>query len=318
MDREHHVYSVPEALREEFVVADEFEQRIRQAIGWRVFSLRPIYTDPLVIRQPWLRAASGNAYTDRTFYHLFAESPFRAVLRLLLAHDLMTKGHFLSGGIPPERLATYLTFLHDQDMLLQAKEGYIKGPALMHTHNLGHTLEAWTAEWLRRFVAEHSLRLRNPPGRAPVRHGVSFTEFVRHGDPGDLDVVALFPRGVVLVECKSSLLQVDLPTWHRFAWRAAFLEPVCALLLVDTSESHTSKAFQKALRRLEKWQFTLHPQSSGRVCVLRRSGSLFAAWPTGQALVWETGTIYAALVGREHSLEEALETVFQAVSPGAV
>jgi hypothetical protein len=312
-DRACHVYSTPLALRERFVATDEFEERIRQAIGWRVFSLCPIYTDPLTIRQTWLHTASGSTYTDRAFYHLFAEGPFRAFLRLLLAHNLMTKERFLSEGVPPERLSTYLTFLHDQDMLLQTKEGYIKGPVLLPIHDLGHTLEAWVAEWLRRFVAEHTIRLDSPPGRAPVRHGARFTEFVKHGDPGDLDVVAVFPQGTILVECKSSLFQLDPPAWSRFAWRSAFLEPACALLLVDTPESQTSTAFRAAQRRLEKWQFTLHPQSNERICVLQRSEPVQANWPTGQSLTWETGTLRAALVGREHSLEDTLEAVFQAV-----
>ena len=311
------VYSVPEAIREDFVALDEFERRLAQA-GWRVFSHRPIYRDPLVIRQLWLQTASGNLYTDRAFYHLFAEQSFREVLRLLLTSTVLSKKQFLSACFPSERQTAYFTFLHDQDMLLQSKEGYIKGPQLSHIPDLGHTLEAWTAEWLRRFLAERDIRLGGPPGRVPVRHGVSFTELVGQGDPGDLDVVAVLPKGLVLIECKSSLLQIDLEAWHRFAWRAAFLKPICALLLIDTPASATSKTFQSVQRRLQKWQFVEEAQGNERVCLFQRTGPLQqVSGPVGQILEWEVGTFRAALVGREHNLEETLETVFYAILQNA-
>ncbi len=313
MNNERQAYSVPELMREQFVLGDGFAQWLSQATGFRVFSLRPIYTDPLVIRQPWLRAASRRLYTDRAFYHLFAEQGFRSVLRLLLARDRVARKDLLSACWPPERQAVYLTFLHDQDMLLQSKDSYLKGPALLPIHDLGHTLEAWVAEWLRRFSALRGMRLAHPPGCVPVRHGVHAAELVGEGDPGDLDVVALFPQGLILVECKSSLRQVDLSAWQRFAWRVAFLEPACALLLVDTSDPQSSRAFRAVQRRLSRWNFTKEAPGGEKICVFRRTGPLRATGPTGQTLVREAGTIYAALVGREHSLEETLETIFQSM-----
>lgn len=63
MDREHYAYSVPEVLRERFVTGDDFERRLFQATGQPIFSHRPIYTDLLVIRQPWLRTPQ-RLYTD--------------------------------------------------------------------------------------------------------------------------------------------------------------------------------------------------------------------------------------------------------------
>ena len=314
MDNERRAYSVPETIREQFVAGDGFAQRLSQATGLRVFSFRPIYTDHLVIRQPWLRAPGGCLYTDRALYHLFAEHRFRTVLRLLLVRESLSKQEFLNACEPSERQEVYLAFLRDQDMLLQGKQGYSKGPALLHTHDLGHTLEAWVAEWLRRFSALRGIRLDNPPGPLPIRHGVSFTELVGEGDPGDLDVVALFPRGLILIECKSSLLQIDPAAWRHFAWRAAFLESVCALLLIDTPESMTSKAFRAVQRRLRNWQFTQATQNNENVCIFQRTGPLWATGPAGQALGWEDAVLYAALVGREQSLEDTLENVFQRIT----
>jgi hypothetical protein len=313
VDNERHAYSVPELMREQFVTGDGFAQRLSQATGWSVFSHRPIYTDPLVIHQPWLRAPSQRLYTDRAFYHLFAEQSFRSVLRLLLARDRVTHEDLLRACWPPERQADYLAFLHDQDMLLQSKDSYLKGPALLPIHDLGHTLEAWVAEWLRRFAALRGLRLTYPPGCIPVRHGVQATELVGAGDPGDLDVVALFPHGLILVECKSSLLQVDLAAWQRFAWRVAFLEPAGALWLIDTPDAQSSKAFRAVQRRLLRWNFTEEAPGRETIRVFRHTGPFRATSPTGHTLVRQAGTIYAALVGQEHSLEETLETILQRI-----
>ena len=50
---EHRVYSVPYALREQFVLTDDFTACLKQR-GWRLYEHRPIYTDPQVIRQRYL------------------------------------------------------------------------------------------------------------------------------------------------------------------------------------------------------------------------------------------------------------------------
>jgi hypothetical protein len=47
-------------------------------------------------------------------------------------------------------LDTTLTFLHEQQMLLERSHAFAKGPALAGIDNLGHTLEWWCAEWFRR------------------------------------------------------------------------------------------------------------------------------------------------------------------------
>jgi hypothetical protein len=112
------------------------------------------------------------------------------------------------------------------------------------------------------------------------------------------------------------LLQFDLAAWERFAWRVAFLGPAFALFLVDTTDSSASKAFQRARRQLGKWQF-IEARQHERVCIFQRTGLLQATGPAGQTIAWEAGRIYAALIGREHSLEETLEAVLQTMLPEA-
>jgi hypothetical protein len=305
---ERRVYSIPIALREQYVALDGFESKLK-SWGWTLADHRPIYTDPQVIRQQWLLTASGTMYTDRAFYHLFGETRFRALLRNGLRAEMLTEETLQSLCPDEEQRIRYIAFLRDQEMLLFGKHGYRCGPALAGIQDIGHTLEWWVAEWLRRFHNRFDLF------HVPVRHGVSLAEMIAAGDAGDLDVVALLPYGTIMVECKSSLLQIDPPTLSNFFWRSAFFEANASLLLVETPLPETSREFRSASNRLQRLDFIKQERSAG-VHYWIRIGPIHTTGPRGQTIYWDTGTLYAALVGCGNNLEQTLEAVLLDIQRG--
>ena len=226
---------------------------------------------------------------------------FRALLRVLLATHHTTKEALLAICPDGEKLSSYLTFLHDQDMLLHTKHAYTRGPALAGIQDIGHTLEWWSAEWLRRSFASQGL--------LPVRHGVTLTEMIREGDTGDLDVVAFPGNALMIMECKSSLLQVDSMTLNLFLWRASLLEPDLALLLIDASPSQCKKVLAKVQRRLASWQIPPVEGHDEQGIHWNAGNPVMVTGPAGQSVHWDTGNIYAALSTEQNSLERVLETV---------
>ncbi|SRR5579884_1615796 len=301
---DHRVLSVPAALRERYVFTDGFTGCLKHR-GWTLFEYRPIYTDPQVIHQRWLRAPSGRTYLDRDFYYLFGEWSFRALLRTLLVHDCVTTEQVVAACPEATKRASYLVFLHDQEMLLHTKGGFKRGPALASLQDIGHTLEWWCAEWLRRTFAF-------PFGQVPVRHGVTLTGWAREGDPGDLDVVAFLGKSLLLLECKTSLLAVDPPTRHLFFWRVVHLEPDLAVWLIDTPADQVEQYLAKVQRRIKRWQFT--PVDG------KESRGVY--WNDGQPIgvthntpgsekqsVYCRAIVYIALSSEHNSLEHVLSTV---------
>jgi hypothetical protein len=63
MDQAFSPLAVPHGLRESVIAGDGFGQRVRER-GWSVADVRPISTDPEVIRQPWLVCPNGARYRD--------------------------------------------------------------------------------------------------------------------------------------------------------------------------------------------------------------------------------------------------------------
>jgi hypothetical protein len=304
---ERRVYSVPAALRERYVLSDSFAAHLKQR-GWTLFEHRPIYMDPQVIRQQWLRTPSGRMYSDSDFYALFGEWDFRAVLRTLLADVCVSADQIMVACPEATKRSSYLAFLHDQEMLLYTKGGYERGPALASLQDIGHTLEWWCAEWLRRTYAF-------PFGQVPARHGVILTEWVREGDPGDLDVVAFLGETLLLIECKSSLLAVDPTTLNLFFWRVAHLEPDLAVLLIDAPLDQTQQQLTRVQRRIKRWQFMpvggdetrgVYWNDGQPIAVIHNiAGSVM------QSVSWDRAIIYVALSSEHNSLEYVLSTVLQ-------
>jgi hypothetical protein len=298
-------FSVPTALREQHVLTDGFVAHLKQR-GWTLFEYRPIYTDSQVIRQHWLRAPSGRTYLDHDFYYLFGEWSFRALLRMLLAHDRVTTEQVVAACPETKKRAAYLVFLHDQEMLLHTKGGFKRGPALASLQDIGHTLEWWCAEWLRRAYAF-------PFGQVPVRHGVTLTGWEREGDPGDLDVVAFLGNSLLLLECKTSLLAVDPPTRNLFFWRVVHLEPDLAVWLIDAPADQAGQYLEKVQRRIKRWQFTPLDGEESRGVYWYDGQSIAAtcgAPGTGtQSVSWNSSPIYMALSTKQNSLEHVLQMI---------
>lgn len=89
----------------------------------------------------------------------------------------------------------------------------------------------------------------------PILYGVSLAEMITAGDTGDLDVVALLLYGIVMIECKLSLLRIDPPTLSNFFWCSAFFEANAGLLLVETPLPETSREFRET--RNKRWSALL-------------------------------------------------------------
>lgn len=212
---------VPHQLRESVIAGDGFVQRMR-ARGWSVADIRPIYTDPEVIRQPWLVCPNGARYSDRTFYHLFGITRFRKLLRTALLHVPCETSAFTSICPNVSELNTYLTFLRDQELLLDEGNVWKRGARLFGVTDIGHSLEWYVAEWFRLTQSFHHLM--------PARHGVTLHRCL---DQGDIDVIALFDPWTVTVECKTSSTISNMEL-ALFLKRARLLQPTIAVLLIDT------------------------------------------------------------------------------------
>jgi hypothetical protein len=83
---------------------------------------------------------------------------------------------------------------------------------------------------------------------------VAWNELLREGDVENIDVLALLDNALVLVECKSSPLQVDAMTLQRWHWRSTFLHPALSLLLIDTSPLQSRKLLRAVKKYLAHWQ----------------------------------------------------------------
>jgi hypothetical protein len=211
---------VPYQRREAVIAGDGFVQRMRER-GLSVAEARPIYTDPTVIRQPWLVCPNGAIYGELAFYRLFGINAFRKLLRTALMHTPCPTPS-LASRCPDTTCDQYLTFLQDQELLEREHEMWKRGIRLFMVKDIGHSLEWYIAEWFRRTCSIHHL--------IPVRHGVTC---YRGFESGDLDVVALLDHATITVECKSAS-HVSTQELFSFLQRARIFWPAIAILLIDT------------------------------------------------------------------------------------
>lgn len=137
---------MPHYLREQLISGDGFLPRLRER-GWSVAAVRPVYTDPDVIRQPWLVCPTGARYSERTFYHLFGVTRLRKLLRTALLRTPRPTSVFTSICPNVSELETYLTFLQDQELLQEEGHLWRRGVRLFTVKDVGHTLEWQVAEW---------------------------------------------------------------------------------------------------------------------------------------------------------------------------
>jgi hypothetical protein len=274
---------VPHQLRESVIAGEGFVQRMRER-GWSVAETRPIYTDPEVIRQPWLVCPNGARYSDRTFYYFFGDIRFRKVLRTVLSCAPCETSAFtaLCPNVP--ELNSYLTFLQDQEFLFNEGKLWRRGIRLFNVADIGHTLEWYVAEWFRLTQSSHHL--------IPARHGVTIHRCL---DLGDIDVIALLDPWTVTVECKSTS-KVSSIELALFLKRARLLWPAIAVLLIDTP----SLSLDERIRRLNELLADEHEDPLGAV-----------AEATG--IYWGAGHICVTTVSQSlpHSLSSVLQVIEQ-------
>jgi hypothetical protein len=207
--------------REAVIAGDGFVKHMRER-GLSVAESRPIYTDPAVIRQPWLICPNGAVYGELAFYRLFSLNTFRKLLRYTLIHTPCPTPSLISLCPDTTTCDQYLTFLQDQELLVKEHEMWKRGVRLFMVKDIGHSLEWYTAEWFRRTCSIHHL--------IPVRHGVTC---YRGFESGDLDVVALLDHTTITVECKSAP-HISTQELSSFLQRAKIFWPAIAILLIDT------------------------------------------------------------------------------------
>ncbi|WP_052890192.1 hypothetical protein [Thermogemmatispora carboxidivorans] len=243
---------VPYEDREAFILGDCFEQELVRR-GWQLQQARRPYTDPLVLRQPWLRCPNGSQYSERALYRSLLATSARRALRHLLERLPCLYGDLLAaspGELPNDRL---LQLLIDQELLLREGATIKAGPALERLHNLGHTLEWLVAEWLRLYCVEHYDRL------VPVRHGVSLAS---PAIPGDLDVLAFLDEGPLLIECKSRSKAIEEGHFMRFVARVHLLRPFASIFLVDIENPLPQQRLSQYARALQQ-RGSAPPHGSG-------------------------------------------------------
>ena len=281
MKRECLPIPVPHHLREQFVMSDDFLPRMRER-GWSVAASRPVYTDPEVIRQPWLVCPTGACYSDHAFYSLFGITCFRKLLRTALLRAPCPIQVFASICSNILELETYLAFLQDQELL--QVDGYLcrRGMRLFRVQDIGHTLEWYVAEWFR-FTQSHLHLIR-------ARHGVTFH---RSLEIGDIDVVALLDPWTIIIECKSSS-HISDQEFSLFLQRAYLLQPACAVLLIDSP----SLTLDGPIRRLNRLLLSGNTQKQ------------LAPLPSLRG-VWGAEALYVTSVSQ--SLDESLTWVLRAM-----
>jgi hypothetical protein len=204
----------------ELIYKDKFDLMIRRN-GLQNCTCKPIYSDPEVIRLRWIAHPNTNKrYSKQAFYDHFGDNTFRKLLRLIFSSPSTQEELERSYG--GKKLQGYLTFLLEQEIVIQNDNVFRKSPQYQHVEGIGKTLEWYVAEWFR-----FSLK-------APARHGVHVPGIA---DGGDLDVVAFVDSLKIFVECKSgnpaNITEAQLELFLR---RTADFHPDIALLLIDTDQ----------------------------------------------------------------------------------
>ncbi|WP_376793573.1 hypothetical protein [Thermogemmatispora sp.] len=234
--------AVPYEDRQQVILGDGFEQALAN-LGWQLRSARSPYSDPQVLRQPWLRCPNGSHYRERQLYNFLLSTSCRQALRRLIERlpcpaDLLVSE---ARGMLPN--ASFLQFLFDQQLLLRQEMLLRPGPGLAHLQDLGHTLEWLIAEWLRLYGVDHYDRL------VPVRHGIRLSS---PAIPGDIDVLAFLAEGPLLIECKSRTRTIEEAHFMRFISQVDLLRPFAAIFLIDIEGPLPAERVAQCARVLQR------------------------------------------------------------------
>jgi hypothetical protein len=202
----------------EYLYKDDFDLMFHRQ-SWHGFSYKSLYNDPDVLRLRWIDPPnSGKKYSPHAFFDRFGDNTFRKLLRAIFSESCTYEK--LISICSRQKLDDHLSFMNEQEIIVQNGELLSKAPQYQHIKGLGHTLEWYVAEWFRTSL------------KAPARHGVTVKEVA---DGGDLDVVAFVDGLRIMVECKSGKPTNITETQLRlFLQRADEFSPEIAILLLDT------------------------------------------------------------------------------------
>lgn len=208
-------------IRESEVKKDGFDLLFRRQ-GWSDFDYKSPYMDPNVIKLRWLNPPnSDKTYSPQSFYDYFGDNTFRKVLRAIFYSPRTYEQ--LHSICARHKLDSYLTFLKEQEIVLQDGDVWRRGLAYEQASGIGPTLEWYVGEWFRFWL------------QSPARHGVTVKDLV---DGGDLDVVAFVDGMRITVECKSGKPEhIGETELSLFCQRAFEFSPEIAILLVDTESA---------------------------------------------------------------------------------
>ena len=146
-------------IHESEVKKDGFDLMFRRQ-GWSDFEYKSPYMDPNVIKLRWINPPhSGKKYSLQAFYDYFGDNTFRKILRAIFSNPRTYEQ--LKGSCEEQKLDSYLTFMQEQEIVLQDGDVWRKGSKYEQVSGIGPTLEWYIGEWFRFWL------------QVPARHGVT-------------------------------------------------------------------------------------------------------------------------------------------------
>jgi hypothetical protein len=237
---------------------DDGFDRLMQLQGWRRedFTYEAVERNRNVIGQVWEGGApSWSRNSPQAFFFQFGDTTFRKLLRHLFFHRQSVLNDLSNICSNITILKRHLTYLSEQQILVQDGDLWKISPRYEHIQDLGKTLEWYVAEWF-------CLNLQ-----VPGRYGVHVKGLAKGGD---LDVVGFITEKPVMVECKTSVPDaLGDEELHLFLQRVAYFKPLKALLLLDTDKK--IDALSERLRRIYVASDLIGPFTSSESAIDIRS-----------------------------------------------
>jgi hypothetical protein len=219
------------------VIDDNFDIVFRRQ-GFSNFTYQSeTQSDPQVLSQRWVHPPDGAEYLADEFYRRFGGNSFRKLLGRIYKATAGVSRQYLAKFCSDPTLEQHLTFMRNQELIIEVDSMVSKAPRCQHIADIGRTFEWYVARWFQAFL------------HCPARYNVHVPGIL---EGGDLDVVAFLDGLRIWIECKSGRditdTQLDL-----FVRRAQEFNPVLAILLIDTDENSVMDNY---IARLNK----PHPQ----------------------------------------------------------
>ncbi len=208
-------------FRESEVKKDGFDLMFRRQ-GWSDFEYKSPYMDPQVIKLRWINPPNSvKKYSPQAFYNHFGDNTFRKILRAIFSNPC--KYEQLKDLCGEQKLENHLTFMQEQEIVIQDGNVWRKGSKYEQVSSIGPTLEWYVGEWFRLWL------------QVPARYGVTVKGLA---DGGDLDVVAFVEGKRIMIECKSgNPANIEAAQLRLFLQRAKEFGPEIAILLIDAEST---------------------------------------------------------------------------------